>query len=135
ILRRLVHRRGQEHRQGSTAASQIAPIYARVCRQGPGAIDRDMIRAKTILPTTFVLAALMTPAATQAAAQSPDTEDLPRILITDPNRDLFRLGLPSAGGDPDLAGLATEVERRDLDLVGLFRVIDPASFPDALVKA
>jgi TolB protein len=70
-------------------------------------------------------------AADQAAAEG---EDLPQITITDPNRDLFRLALPSAVGDAELASLASEVERRDLDLVGLFRVLDSASFPDSLVK-
>ncbi len=59
-------------------------------------------------------------------------EELPRIRISDPNRDLLRLGLPQAAGDADLARQATDVERRDLQIVGLFRVLDPASFPPAL---
>jgi TolB protein len=68
------------------------------------------------------------------AAETAEVEDLPQITISDPNRDLFRLGLPNAVGDGDLAGTAVDVERRDLDLVGLFRVLDPASFPDSLAK-
>jgi TolB protein len=67
------------------------------------------------------------------AAEGGDDE-LPRIVISDPNRDLFRLALPPATGHPDLAKSATEIERRDLDLVGLFRVLDPNSFPDTLIK-
>ena len=65
---------------------------------------------------------------------SAEEEDLPTITISDPNRDLFKLGLPPATGSADLARAATEIERRDLDMVGLFRVLDPKSFPDALVK-
>lgn len=61
-------------------------------------------------------------------------EELPRIVIADPNRDLFRLALPPALGNSELAKSATDIERRDLDLVGLFRVLDPNSFPDALNK-
>jgi len=63
----------------------------------------------------------------------PAGDDLPRIRITDPNRDLFRLGLPAAVGDAALAAEATEIETRDLDVAGLFRLLDPTSFPAALV--
>jgi TolB protein len=79
-------------------------------------------------------AATALPAFAQAPAPQDDADDLPRILITDPNRDLFRLGLPNASGDGDLAKQATEIERRDLDVSGLFRLLDPVSFPDALQK-
>jgi TolB protein len=68
-----------------------------------------------------------------AFAQAP-VDDLPRIRITDPNRDLFRLGLPNAVGDADVAAQALEIERRDLDVVGLFNLLNPASFPPDLQK-
>jgi len=80
----------------------------------------------------FVALASSRPA--QAADQPEETEVLPQITITDPNRDLFRLALPSAVGDAALAAAATDVERRDLDIVGLFRVLNPESFPESLVK-
>jgi len=89
---------------------------------------------KHVLTAGILLAVVAAPGLAQAADQSADVEDLPQITITDPNRDLFRLGLPNAIGDADLTGTAVEVERRDLDLVGLFRVLDPASFPDSLVN-
>ena len=89
---------------------------------------------KHVLTAGILLAVVAPPGLAQAADQSAEVEDLPQITITDPNRDLFRLGLPNAIGDADLAGTAVEVERRDLDLVGLFRVLDPASFPDSLVN-
>jgi TolB protein len=89
---------------------------------------------KHVLTAGILLAVVAPPGLAQAADQSAEVEDLPQITITDPNRDLFRLGLPNAIGDADLTGTAVEVERRDLDLVGLFRVLDPASFPDSLVN-
>ena len=90
---------------------------------------------KKHLLTAGILLAIVGPNQHASAAdQAAEVEDLPQITITDPNRDLFRLGLPSAIGDGDLAGTAVDVERRDLDMVGLFRVLDPASFPDSLIK-
>ena len=82
----------------------------------------------------LLLAALTVSRPAQAADKPAEVEDLPQITITDPNRDLFRLALPSAVGDADLAAAATDVERRDLDLVGLFRSLNPESFPDSLIK-
>jgi len=83
---------------------------------------------------TGLLFAAVVPFGPALAAEQPEVEDLPQITITDPNRDLFRLGLPAAVGDGDLAAAATDIERRDLDLVGLFRVLNPESFPDSLIK-
>jgi TolB protein len=84
-----------------------------------------------------LIAAGLATVAAPASAQDPgagEGDDLPRIVISDPNRDLFRLALPSAGGDPSLARSATEIENRDLQITGLFRVLDPVSFPDQLQK-
>ncbi len=90
---------------------------------------------KTHLLTASILYAAVTSTVSARAADQPAVvDDLPQITITDPNRDLFRLGLPTAIGDGSLVATATDVERRDLDLVGLFRVLDPASFPDSLIK-
>ena len=66
-----------------------------------------------------LLLAVLTPsAAAMAAPQTPVTS----------------IALPMALGDPALATGAIEVERRDLDLTGAFRVVDPASYPVAQVK-
>jgi len=89
---------------------------------------------KTYLFAAGLLLATVAPLGYVHAAAEPEAEDLPQITISDPNRDLFRLGLPTAIGDPGLANQATEIERRDLDLVGIFRVLNPESFPDSLVK-
>jgi TolB protein len=80
----------------------------------------------------LVFTALLTTSLLASAQQPAPVDDLPRIRITDPNRDLLRLGLPNAVGDSDLAREATAIERRDAEVVGLFRVLDPASFPPAL---
>jgi len=89
---------------------------------------------KTHLFATAILLAAFAPRGPVQAADQPEVEDLPQITISDPNRDLFRLALPSAVGDADLAAAATDIERRDLDLVGLFRVLNPESFPESLLK-
>jgi TolB protein len=86
------------------------------------------------LTTGILLAIVAVPGLARAADQAAEVDDLPQITITDPNRDLFRLGLPSAMGDGDLTSVATDVERRDLDVVGLFRLLNPESFPDSLTK-
>ena len=77
-------------------------------------------------------AALSTPTFAQEEPPAGDVDELPRIVISDPNRDLFRLALPNATGDQGLARSATEIEQRDLQITGLFRVLDPVSFPDQL---
>jgi TolB protein len=89
---------------------------------------------KHLFTVGILLAATTSWNTAQAADQAAEVDDLPQITITDPNRDLFRLGLPNAIGDADLTSVAVDVERRDLDLIGLFRVLDPSSFPDSLVK-
>ncbi len=64
-------------------------------------------------------------------AQAPPAggDELPRIAITNPNRDLFRLALPNVTGDGPLTQEAQEIQRRSLDIMGLFNLLNPASFP------
>ncbi|MDZ4695131.1 MAG: translocation protein TolB [Deltaproteobacteria bacterium] len=59
-------------------------------------------------------------------------EELPQITITDPNRNLLKLGIPNAGGEGALATEASGIARRNFVLVGLFQVLNPVSFPPAL---
>jgi len=70
------------------------------------------------------------PAGTGAAAGS---DDLPTIRITPSGTDLFRLALPKAVGDGD-TGAALDTETRDLDISGIFHLLDPTSFPADLQK-
>jgi TolB protein len=87
-----------------------------------------------LLTAGLLVSTLLSPGPALAGNQAAVVEDLPEITITDPNRDLFRIGLPDAVGDADLVKTAIETERRDLDLVGLFRVLDPKSFPESLMR-
>jgi TolB protein len=88
----------------------------------------------------LVTAGLILATAPPVHAQPPaepnpgESDELPRIVISDPNRDLFRLALPDATGESNLARSATEIEQRDMAISGLFRVLDPVSFPDTLQK-
>src|SRR6185436_20041885 len=65
-------------------------------------------------------------------AQKPAEPELPTIRISDPNRDLLRLAVPDAVGD--LGRDAVAIERRDLDVMGLFKLLDPVSFPADLQR-
>lgn len=76
----------------------------------------------------LVVVALWLPVASAAWAQAP-VEELPRARISDPNRALFRLGVPSAVGDAAMAREATDLLRKDMAVSGLFNVLDPKSFP------
>ena len=58
----------------------------------------------------------------------------PAAAMAAPQPSISPIALPMPLGDPALAAGAIEVERRDLDLAGSFRVVDPASYPVALVK-
>jgi TolB protein len=83
------------------------------------------------LSVVVLVLTVAAPPRTARAQQTPQ-DDLPRIRITDPPRDLLRLAVPNATGDAELARQAAEVERRDLEIMGVFRVLDPASFPPDL---
>lgn len=93
-------------------------------------------RIRCGLVTAALILTAVPPLAAQAQTEPGpgDGDELPRIVISDPNRDLFRLALPNATGEKNLARSATEIEQRDLSITGLFRVLDPVSFPDTLQK-
>jgi TolB protein len=80
----------------------------------------------------FFLAVALAVAAGPVRAQQPPPDDLPRIRISGPERNLLRMAAPNAVGDGAVAGQATTIERRDLTIVGLFEVLNPASFPPDL---
>jgi len=63
-----------------------------------------------------------------AGAQSGD-EDLPVIRLSGAGVELMRIGVPRADGD---SGSAVETLSKDLDVTGIFQVLDPGSFPAAL---
>jgi len=75
-----------------------------------------------------VVAALLSANAAPARAQSAE-EDLPMIRLSGAGVELMKLGLPRVEGD---AGGAGETLTKDMDVTGLFQLLDPASFPAQL---
>jgi len=75
----------------------------------------------------FVVALL---AASTARAQAPQVDELPRIAVIGGTRALLKLAVPNVVGD--LAREALEIEKRDFEVVGIFQLLDPVSFPPAL---
>jgi TolB protein len=70
-----------------------------------------------------------------APAPSPATggdEDLPMIRLSGAGVELLKLAVPRAEGDADTARAAVDVMSKDMDVTGLFQVLDPASFPQQL---
>ena len=45
---------------------------------------------------------------------------------------MLKLAVPRAEGDGESARLAVETMSKDMDITGLFQVLDPASFPAQL---
>ena len=85
------------------------------------------------LPPVAAVLILLSPVL--AAAQAPPaTDELPRIRITDPNRDLFRLALPNIVGEGPLAQEALGDPAARLEIFGLFNLLNPTSFPPDLQR-
>lgn len=88
---------------------------------------------RSLLPSGLALV-LLTSGIAHAQKPPAAEEALPQITITDPNRNLLKVALPNASGDGGLASEATTIARRNMQLVGLFQVLNPDSFPPALHK-
>ncbi|HLK89784.1 MAG TPA: hypothetical protein VKZ18_07815, partial [Polyangia bacterium] len=76
---------------------------------------------------TAVAVVIATPAFAQPPAGS--DEDLPAVQISNAGVEMLKLALPKAEGD---GGEATATMSRDMDITGLFQLLDPASFPAQL---
>jgi TolB protein len=57
-------------------------------------------------------------------------EDLPAIRLSGAGVEMLKLAVPRAEGDAGAA--AIEILSKDMDITGLFQVLDPASFPAQL---
>src|SRR6185436_10073162 len=57
-------------------------------------------------------------------------EDLPMIRLSGAGVELMKLAVPRAEGDNP--GTAGETLSKDMDVTGLFQVLDPVSFPQQL---
>jgi TolB protein len=78
-----------------------------------------------------LLAALVAVTIAPALAQPPagGDEDLPAVQLSGAGVEMLKLALPKADGDP---GEATATMSKDMDVTGLFQLLDPASFPAQL---
>jgi TolB protein len=79
----------------------------------------------------LAVAAASVPAIARAEAPSGD-EDLPAIRLSGAGVEMLKLGVPKAEGDGESARVAGETLSKDMDVTGLFQVLDPASFPAQL---
>ena len=69
----------------------------------------------------------------RARAQAPAAEeDLPAIRLSGAGVEMLKLAVPRAEGEAEGARAAVETLSKDMDVTGLFQVLDPASFPAAL---
>jgi TolB protein len=82
---------------------------------------------------TLLISTALSPTVLAQTAPS-GGDELPRIRITDPNRDLFRLALPNVVGDGGLVQEAQDIQRRGLEIMGLFNLLNPTSFPADLQR-
>jgi TolB protein len=89
-------------------------------------------RSAALLSALLLVANGTTARGDQSGGGAGGDEDLPHLRMTDPNRSLFRLALPRVEGDADLARVALDAVNRDLDIAGIFRILDPTSFPEDL---
>ena len=83
------------------------------------------------LATALLATAVLAPGAARAQTSTGD-EDLPAIRISASGVEMLKLAVPSAEGEPESARTATETLSKDMDITGLFQVLDPGSFPAQL---
>jgi TolB protein len=56
-------------------------------------------------------------------------DDLPAVQLSGAGVELLKLAVPRADGDSESARTAVDVMSKDMDITGLFQVLDPTSFP------
>jgi TolB protein len=101
------------------------------------AVSKAVIRAagharRLVLGTALVLAGLVSAGGGLHAQAPTGDEDLPAIRISGAGVEMLKLAVPRAEGDGESARVAVEVLSKDMDVSGLFQVLDPASFPQQL---
>ena len=77
------------------------------------------------------LALLALAAAPAGNAQSAGDEDLPTIRLSGAGVELLKLAIPRGEGDAESARAAADLLSKDMDITGLFQVLDPTSFPSS----
>jgi len=78
----------------------------------------------------LVAAAVATTLGTAHAQVPTGDEDLPAIRLSGAGVEMLKLAVPRAEGDS--GATAVETLAKDMDITGLFQVLDPASFPAQL---
>jgi TolB protein len=78
-----------------------------------------------------LLAAIAAVTTSTSLAQPPGggDEDLPAVQLSGAGVEMLKLALPKADGD---SGEVTATMSKDMDITGLFQLLDPASFPAQL---
>jgi TolB protein len=80
---------------------------------------------------SIILFSLCAFTAAPATAQPPNgDEDLPAVTLSGAGVELLKLAVPRAEGDGD--GAAAQLLSKDMDITGLFQLLDPGSFPSQL---
>ena len=79
------------------------------------------------LLAAIAVVTMMAPA--QAQPPAGGDEDLPAVQLSNAGVEMLKLALPKAEGD---GGEATATMSKDMDVTGLFQLLDPASFPAQL---
>jgi TolB protein len=85
--------------------------------------------ATLVMSAIAAVTVLMPPR--QARAQQATDEDLPTIRLSGAGVELLKLALPRVEGDGDTKVVA-ETMAKDMDVTGLFQLLDPGSFPPQL---
>lgn len=88
-------------------------------------------RALALCSALLAVSALVPPQRVAAQAGAAKDQPLPTRIVIDvsaPERDLYRIALPSLRGGGALGEQGAGVLRNDLRLVSLFNVLDPRSF-------
>jgi TolB protein len=92
-------------------------------------LQRSTTTRNPVLVLVLVLVAVLV--SDRARAQTPPaSEDLPMIRLSGAGVELLRLALPRVEGDGP--GTASETLTRDMDVTGIFQLLDPVSFPHQL---
>jgi TolB protein len=93
-------------------------------------VTRRLVGGRLDLALVF---AVLTLASGRARAQpTGGDDDLPAVQLSGAGVEMLKLAVPRAEGDPESARSATETLSKDMDVSGLFQILDPASFPAQL---
>jgi TolB protein len=93
-------------------------------------VTRRFVGGRLDFALVFVVLAL---APGRSRAQPPGgDDDLPAVQLSGAGVEMLKLAVPRAEGDAESARTATETLSKDMDVSGLFQILDPASFPAQL---